>query len=118
MNGPIRFYFDEHVGRAIAKGLRRRSIDVLTLVEADMLGASDEEHLAFARSQGRVIVTHDDDFLRLAAEGIDHAGIVYAPQGRTVGTMVQGLTLIAQVLTPEEMHGHIEFIWRWPSSTP
>lgn len=75
-----------------------------------MLGASDEEPLAFARSQGRVIVTYDDNFLRLAAEGIDHAGIVYGPQGRTVGAMVQGLTLIAQVLTTEEMRAHIEFI--------
>lgn len=110
MSKTVRFYFDEHVGHAITKGLRRRGIDVLTLVEADMLGVSDEEHMAFARNQGRVIVTHDDDFLRLAAEGVDHAGIVYAPQGRTVGAMVQGLTLIAQVLTAEEMHGHIEFI--------
>lgn len=110
MNGIIRFYFDEHVGHAIAKGLRRRSIDVLTLAEADMLGASDEEHMAFARDEGRVIVTHDHDFLRLAAEGVDHAGIVYAPQGRTVGTMVQGLMLIAQVLRAEEMRGHVEFI--------
>lgn len=110
MSETIRFYFDEHVGHAIAKGLCRRGVDVLTLVEADMLGASDEEHMTFARSQGRVIVTHDDDFLRLAAEGIDHAGIVYAPQGRTIGAMVQGLTLIAQVLTADEMRGHIEFI--------
>jgi len=106
----VRFFLDEHVGHAIAKGLRRRSIDVLTLREASMLGASDEEHIAFARRQGRVIVTCDDDFLRLAAEAPDHAGIIYAPQGRTVGAMVQGLTLIAQVLTAEELHGHIEFM--------
>lgn len=103
MSEAVRFYFDEHVGRAIAKGLHRRGIDVLTLAKAGMLGASDEEHMAFARSQERVIVTHNDDFLRLAAEGVDHAGIVYAPQG-------QGLTLIAQILTAEEMRGHIEFI--------
>ena len=78
MSKAVRFYLDEHVGHAIAKGLRRRSIDVLTLREASMLGASDEEHIAFARRQGRVIVTYDDDFLRLAAEVPDHAGIVYA----------------------------------------
>lgn len=110
MNETVRFYLDEHVGHAIARGLRRRGIDVLTLVEAGMLGASDEDHLAFARRQHRVIVTHDEDFLRLAAEGVDHAGIVYAPQGRTIGALVQGLTLIAQVLTAEEMQGHIEYI--------
>lgn len=38
MDGPIRCYFDEHVGHAIAKGLHRHSIDALTRVEADMLG--------------------------------------------------------------------------------
>ncbi|HMB90979.1 MAG TPA: DUF5615 family PIN-like protein, partial [Rhodothermales bacterium] len=91
-------------------GLRRRGIDVLTVVEAGMLGASDADHLALTRRQGRVIVTQDEDFLRLAAEGVDHAGIVYAPQGQSIGAMVQGLMLIAQVLTAEEMHGHIEFI--------
>ncbi len=35
-----------------------------------MLGASDEEHLAFALAEGRVIFTQDADFLRLAAEGM------------------------------------------------
>jgi hypothetical protein len=25
-------------------------------------------------------VTHDDDFLRLAAQAADHAGVVYLPQ--------------------------------------
>ena len=109
MSEVVQFYFDEHVGHAIAKGLRRRGIDVLTLADAGMLGASDDEHMSFARDERRVVVTHHD-LLRLAAEGVEHAGIVYAPQGRTVGAMVQGLTLIAQVLTPEEMRGHIEFI--------
>lgn len=43
-----------------------------------MLGASDEEHLAFALAEGRVIFTLDADFLRLAAAGHEHAGIAYA----------------------------------------
>ena len=46
----------------------------------DKLGATDEEHLTFALAEGRVIFTQDDDFLRLAAGGKVHAGIVYAPQ--------------------------------------
>lgn len=34
-----------------------------TVVEAGMLGVSDEEHLKRALNEGRVIFTQDDDFL-------------------------------------------------------
>ena len=113
------YYFDEHIPGAVAKGLYSRGIDVLTLVDAEMLGASDEEHFAFAREEGRTIVTYDDDFLRLADQTSvlrladqtsDHPGVVYAPQSRGVGEMVRGLALIADVLSPDEMRGHIEFL--------
>jgi len=72
----IRYYFDEHIAGAVAEGLRRRGIEVLTLTEAEMLGATDKAHFAFAREEGRTIVTQDDDFLRLAAQADDHAGRV------------------------------------------
>lgn len=106
----VRYYFDEHISGAVAKGLYSRGIDVLTLVDAEMLGASDEEHFAFAREEGRTIVTYNDDFLRLADQTSDHPGVVYAPQSRGVGEMVRGLALIADVLSPDEMRGHIEFL--------
>ena len=44
----IRFYTDEHVAKAIIRGLRQRGVDVLTVPEANMMGASDEKHLAMA----------------------------------------------------------------------
>ena len=106
----IRYYFDEHVGHAVAEGLRREGIDVLMSVEAGMRGADDEDHVALARGQRRVIVTQDKDFLRMDAQGVDHAGIVYAPQGCPIGSMVQGLVLIAQVIEAEEMRGRVEYI--------
>ena len=77
MSERVKFYLDEHVNLAVASGLRRRDIDVLTTQEADMLGVSDEEHLILATNQGRVLFTQDDDFLRLHAQNIDHPGIVY-----------------------------------------
>jgi uncharacterized protein with PIN domain len=108
--GDVKFYFDEHIAGAVAKGLRRRGIDVLTLAEAGKLGADDEEHFAFAHEQGRVVVTHDDDFLRLAAARTDHSGVAYGSQSRAIGQMVRRLTLIAQAMTAEEMRGHVEYI--------
>ncbi len=60
MSARVKFYLDEHVNPAVATGLRRRDVDVLTTQEADMLGASDEEHLALATSQNRVVFTQDE----------------------------------------------------------
>ena len=106
----VRFYTDEHVARAVARGLRERGVDVLTAAQARMLGASDEEHLQLAASEGRAIVTQDDDFLRLHAAGAKHAGIAYAPQGTSIGDIIRGLMLIYQVLDSDEMQGHVEFL--------
>lgn len=106
----ISYYFDEHVAHAVARGLRLRGIDVKTVSDAGLMGASDEEHLAFALEEGRVLFTQDADFLRLDAEGKPHAGIIYVPQQSPIGEIVHGLVLIHQVIEPEEMIGHVEFL--------
>ena len=46
-------------------------------------------------------ITLDDDFLRLAAEGADHAGIVYTTQENAIGEIFSGLILIHWVLEAE-----------------
>ena len=106
----IKYYVDEHVPRAVVRGLRNRGVDVLTVPEAGLLGAEDEKHLEFAQIESRVIFTQDVDFLRLHAIGKSHAGIVYAPQRAPIGRMVSGLMLICQVLDAEEMENHLEFL--------
>ena len=74
-----------------------------------MIGASDEEQLLRAQRESRVLFTQDDDFLRLAAQGRPHAGIVYARQPTAVCEIIYGLMLIYQILSSEEMRDHIEF---------
>ena len=106
----IKFYTDEHVSKAVVMGLRRRDVDVLTVLEAGTLGVPDEAHLRRAREEGRVIFTQDDDFLRLAAAGADHAGIVYTTQETTTGEIISGLMLIHWVLEADEMMGHVEYL--------
>ena len=91
-------------------GLRQRGADVLTVVEAGLLGASDEEHIHKAREEGRVIFTQDADFLRLASSGINHAGIVYVSHNISIGDAIYGLMLIHQVMEAEEMEDHIEYL--------
>ncbi len=107
----VRFHLDEHVADAVAIGLRRRGIDVTTTVDAGLCGGDDPAHLAFARSQSRVIVTHDEDFLALHAGGASHFGIIYCHQGtRSVRELIRALLLIHECLTPEDMKNHVESI--------
>lgn len=110
MTRKIKFYADEHVAKAVVKGLRQRGVDVRTVVEAGMRTATDQEHLALAEREERVIFTQDDDFLRLHAAGVKHAGIVYASQGTSIGTIIFGLMLIVQVLDAEDMQRHVEYL--------
>lgn len=106
----IRYYTDEHVLRAVIVGLRQRGVDVLSVPDANKLGASDEEHLAFALAEERVLFTHDADFLRLASSGIDHAGLVYASQPTPAGEIIRGLMLIYQVLDSEDLINRLEYL--------
>ena len=110
MKNRIRFYLDEHVPKAVAKGLRRRGIDVTTVVEAALRGATDEDHLERAKSENRVIFTQDDDFVRLHAAGNEHSGIVYAHQSKAIGALISGLLLIYHALEAEEMINHVEYL--------
>jgi hypothetical protein len=110
MPGKIRFYLDEHVPRAVVYGLRERGVDIKTVGEAGLLSAPDTAHLQRARAERRVIFTQDSDFLRLHAAGHPHCGIVYAPQGTSIGETIHGLMLLHQVLDADEMEGHVEFL--------
>jgi len=107
---PIRFYTDEHVPRAVIRGLRQRGVNVMTVPEVGLLGATDEEHLATAKDQTRVLVTRDEDFLKLHVISPDHAGIAMVPHGMSIGDTIRGLMLIYQLLTVEEMMGHLEYL--------
>ena len=109
--GTIRFYLDENVQLAVAEQLRARGIDVVTARELGALGDSDANHLGRATEMGRVLCTYDADFLRLAAAGIEHAGIVVGRWSQHgIGDWVRGLELLHTVYAAEDMLNHIEYL--------
>jgi hypothetical protein len=60
---------------------------------------------------GYVLCTHDEDFLQLAASGVEHAGIVKGVQIKhSIGEWVKGLVLIHAVYSAEEMKNHVEYL--------
>jgi predicted nuclease of predicted toxin-antitoxin system len=111
MTDRLRFHLDENVSSAIATALKRAEIDVSTTSTAGLIGQSDTEQLAFAQRENRVIVTHDDDFLRIASIRDDHPGIAYCRKdARSIGEIVEQLVLMYEVLLPEEMKGRVQFL--------
>ena len=105
----IRFYTDEHVHPGIVKALQKNGIDVLTAQQAGMLDADDKSHLQFAASQGRVMITQDEDLLKPHWE-MKHSGVAYAHQRTPMSRIIEGLILIFQAMTEDELENHVEYL--------
>jgi hypothetical protein len=107
----LRYHLDEHVHPAVAAGLRAHGIDVTTTADAHLLSADDPLHIGFALRDQRVIVTHDDDFLKLHAAGVEHCGIAYVHQRKyLLGELLQMLLLLDACYQAHEMAGRVEYL--------
>ena len=116
----IRLYFDEDsMWHALVTALRARGIDVQTALEAAMIERADEDHLACATAQGRVLGSFNvGDVYRLhtsyMAQHTSHTGIVLARQQQySVGEYMRRLLRLMAHLTAEEMHNRVEFLSAW-----
>ena len=114
---PPRLYLDEDVmNHRVVRGLRARSIDVLTPLDAQTVGADDAAQLAFAASQGRVLYTFNvGDFCRLhsayLSTGKEHAGIIVAVRQQfSVGEQVRRLSLLIASLSADQFRNRLEFL--------
>jgi predicted nuclease of predicted toxin-antitoxin system len=106
---------DVHIPAAIADGLRRNSIDVLTSQEDQTRTADDEDLLKRATSLGRLLFTQDEDFLAIAdtwQQSSKHfAGILFAAQiGTSIGQMIADIQLIAEVCSPQEVAERVIYL--------
>jgi uncharacterized protein with PIN domain len=107
----IRFHLDEHIGHAIAKGLRQRGIDVTTTPETGLRTLDDDTQMAYLRQEKRLFVTNDAGFLVRHAKGENHFGIAYyPPNSRSIGEVVTFLALAYEVLTPEEIVNQVIYL--------
>jgi hypothetical protein len=81
-----------------------------------MRGRSDEDQLAFAASEGRVLYTSNaSDFCRLDTEwrlaGRRHGGIiVLTDQLSPIGVQLRALQVVASKFTQEDMMDRLEFL--------
>lgn len=111
----VAFYFDEHIPRAVAVGLRLRGVDVITAQEDDRRGIADTLLLDRATELKRPLFSHDRDLLieaqRRQKSGIFFAGLLYAHQlDITIGECVHDLHLIAEAMKLDELANRVGFL--------
>ena len=62
-------------------------------------------------ADGRVIVTHDEDYLVHHAQGTVHAGVAYCHQDKyAIGDLLRSLLLLYGGCTEDELRGRVEFL--------
>jgi len=113
----MRLYIDENIhSAALVDALRRTGFDCLTVNEAGLRGARDEDHLRFAVIEGRIVYTCDvKDFQRLDREwrlaGMHHRGIIILTEPRAnVGLQIRCLQSLSARLGDTPMVDRLEFL--------
>ena len=112
---PVQLYFNHNVRGAVATGLRRRGVDVLTAFEDGAHAMEDPALLDRSSGVNRVLFTNDDDLVAEAVlrqrTGEHFRGVIYVHQDRlTIGETISELELIAKVSQPEELADRIVFL--------
>lgn len=116
----IRLYLDEDaMRRSLAFGLRARTVDVLTALDAQMINREDEAHLINASSSERAVYTYNaadfsDLHQRWISDGRSHAGIIIGAQQRyRSGEELRRLMRLISSVSAEQMRDRLEFLSSW-----
>jgi len=104
---------DEHVKRAYVSALRANGFEVLAVAAGDRAGREDRTHLVTSHERDCVVLTNDDDFVRLGQQHT-HGGIIYyRDQSHRPGEVVTAIRRIDRQFDPGQMHEHIEWLENW-----
>ncbi len=111
----VSFYMDVNVEGPITRGLRQRGIDVMTAQEDGTDELPDEQLLDRAAVLGRLVFTHDDDFLaeasRRQSEGVPFIGVLYIHQRDTlVGRCINDLETVASASDLDEYANQVRYL--------
>jgi predicted nuclease of predicted toxin-antitoxin system len=64
MVNTLKFYLDTHISKQVALQLRQKGVDVVRCEEVGIAAADDEAHLEYAATEGRILISADQDFTR------------------------------------------------------
>ena len=116
MSAP-RFLADEDLRYDIVRAVRRLepTVEIKSVVELGLSGASDTEVLEFACVNHWLVVSHDVNTMRgLAAQrivaGEGMAGLLLAPQTRSTRAIAESLLLIWSASQLGEWEERVEYL--------
>lgn len=109
----LSFYADEHV--AVCDGLTARGVDILRAVDDGLRTALDPDILDRATNLGRVVFTHDTDFLAMATarkeRGEDFGGVAYCHVFRLpIGKLIEALEILSESKEPADAMNAVFFL--------
>ena len=99
--------------------LRQRGVPIVTPIEENLIGRTDEEQFAYASKRGCVLYTFNvSDFYALhtcwLATARHHAGLILAPQQRfSVGEQMRCILRLRAAKSAEAMLDRVEFLTKW-----
>ena len=112
-----RLHLDADISmRALQTALVARGHDVTRTPNEWMpLDATDETQLLRSTAQGRIIITFNiADFVALAAQYPEHAGIVLAAQRSwTLSSLIEALDRLLSTTTATDWSGQIRWLNEW-----
>jgi hypothetical protein len=110
----LRLATDEDFNNRILRGLLRRQpdFDIVRIQDADLAGWNDEEVLAWAASEGRILVTHDITTMKQTAydriaAGLPMAGIFEINQDVSIGTALDEILFLVLSSDQDEWEGQV-----------
>jgi hypothetical protein len=113
----VRYLADEDLRRQIVTATRRvePAIDFLMIQDEGLSGMNDADILEFAFANGRIIVSHDVNTMKAAAEeclarGGGMAGLFLVPQSRSTRAVAESLALVWEASQAEEWEGRIVYL--------
>ena len=112
-----RFLADEDLRRDIIRAARRLEPRIVTSTVQDegLGGAPDDAVLEFASAEGWLVVSHDVNTMKAAAEarldgGQEMNGLFLVPQSRATSTVAESLVLICSASEAEEWRGQVVYL--------
>jgi hypothetical protein len=106
----IKFYFDEHISRALEKGLTERGYSVVMAVDVGLDAKDDDTvHLPYATEHQLVVVTFDRPFAGRTEKRTDHAGLICISEKlrKDIGASIRALIQFAEEHTTDDTKGRV-----------
>lgn len=103
----------------LVAALRSRGVEVVTALDAGLIGKTDQEQLAFATERECVLYTFNvSDFYRLHTQWTsvnrEHAGMILAPQRRfSVGEQLRRILRLRASMSMASMRNKVAFLGNW-----